>query len=377
MGIGVAIVGCGFVSDLYFSTFANHDPLPFEIRGCFDIDSKRSKMVADAYGCRNYTSYDEILADPQVDVVLNLTSTASHFEISNGALRHGKHVYSEKPLALKLEEAEALVELAHEQDLQLVCAPSSVLGPAAQTLIKAVKDEVCGVPRLIYAEVDDGMIHELGMEHWKTKSGLTWPAREEFQTGCTLEHAGYALSWLVAMFGSAKRVVSTAALLIPERGPETPEAYSTPDFSCACVEFDNGVIARVTNSIVAPHDHRLRVFCTDGHLELDELWNFDAKVYSVPLPKTRFKRQLSKRLGYTGRRALPRVGTTKVSKARQAYNLDFSLGLIDMVTSISQGATPRLAGAFSLHITELSLAIQHPDIYGTEYHPKSVVAPIW
>ena len=83
-----------------------------------------------------------------------------------------------------------------------------------------------------------------------------------------------------------RRVVTTAHCLIRDKGPHTPENYATPDFSCACLDFDDGVVARLTNSIVATHDHRFRIFCEDGMLEVDETWDFKAPVRSIPVPST-------------------------------------------------------------------------------------------
>lgn len=373
MATGIAYIGCGYVADLYHATMSNAEG-QLVLHGVFDKEPTRSQAFSEVYGVKVYHSYDDVLKDPKVDIVVNLTNPKDHYGVSLQALRAGKHVYSEKPLALDLAEAEDLVMVAKEVGREIVCAPSSVLGEAAQTMIKAVKDRKMGEPRLVYAEIDDGQIHRIGMENWKSMAGIPWPCKDELETGCTLEHAGYVLSWLVAMFGPARRVVSFAELLIKDRGAFTPENYSTPDFSCACVEFDGGIVARITNSIVAPHDHRFRVFCDEGHLELAETWDFEAKVYAVPIPTTRLKRQLEKKLGWTGRHEIKPVRKRKIVSAKQGYHIDFMIGIVDMAQALAAGRSPRLAGEFSLHITELSLAIQYPDKFGSDYTVKSAPA---
>src|ERR1043166_3813367 len=92
----IAIVGCGYVFDLYMATFPEHPEL--EIVGVCDRDTARTTAVARHYGLRVYPSLVELLADPAVELVVNLTSIASHYEINRAALEAGKHVYCEKPL---------------------------------------------------------------------------------------------------------------------------------------------------------------------------------------------------------------------------------------------------------------------------------------
>ncbi len=369
---GIAFVGCGYVADLYIATLENW-PDTLSLKGVFDIREDRAKAFCDHYEVNRYQSFEEILADPEVEIVVNLTNPHAHYAITKAALNAGKHVYTEKPIALDLEDARELVDLAAAKGLQIVSAPSSVLGEAAQTMLKAVRDQILGKPQLVYAELDDGMIHRIGYERWVTESGAQWPAEDEFQTGCTLEHAGYALTWLVAMFGPVRRVVSFARCLETDKGPKTPPNYTTPDFSCACMEFDGGVVARMTNSIIAPHDHRFRVHCEHGHISVEETWDFVSPVRATPIPSTVWRRTLVRYGLWDGSWAVPRTQKRKIKTTRRGYSMDFSLGIADMANAISSGVPARLSGEFSLHITEVSLAIQHPDIYGVDYVP--VTAP--
>ena len=375
MAVGIAFVGCGYVADLYVKTLENWTST-LDLKGVYDIRADRRAKFCKHYGLREYASLEEVLSDDDVTIVVNLTNPHAHYEISRQALDAGKHVYSEKPLALKLDEAEALVQQAERVERHLVSAPSSVLGEAAQTLWSAVRRQDRGKPRLVYAELDDGLVHRLGYKNWKTETGEVWPARDEFKTGCTLEHAGYVLTWLVAMFGPVQRMVSFAQCLIPEKGPDTPEDYATPDFSCATLEFKDGVVARMTNSIIAHHDHNFRIYCDNGLLSVAETWDFSAAVRSVPVADTRLKRQAEKKLGLDFGKTLKPVRQRRLQTAKRGYQMDFALGIAEMAEAITEGRTPRLAGAFSLHITEVSLAVQHPDIYGAEYVPKSQPAPI-
>ena len=372
---GIAFVGAGYVADLYVQTLTNWSGT-LALRGVHDRSAARQADFARHHGVGTYDDLDAVLADPTVEIVVNLTNPAQHYAISRAALEAGKHVYSEKPLALDLLEAADLLDRAAARGLHVVSAPSTVLGEAAQTALAAVRRQVCGVPRLVYAEMDDGLVHRIGYGNWRTRSGAQWPAEDEFRTGCTLEHAGYALTWLVAMFGPVRRVVTSAACLIVDKGPDTPADYDTPDFTCAVLTFDDGVTARLTNSIVAPHDHRFRVFCEDGTIEVAETWNTRSAVRAIPVADSRWRRQAYKIFGWDGGRRLPLARQRKVSTARRGYPMDFALGVAEMAQAIRAGRAPRLAGAFSLHVTEVSLAIQHPERFGTSYEPVSVPGPV-
>lgn len=372
---GIAYVGCGFVADLYQQTLANwaHH---LDLKGVWDRRPDRLAEFTGFHGLNCYASLTELLADDSVKIVVNLTNPASHFEVSQAALLAGKHVYSEKPLALDLAQAETLTALAKNQGLHLVSAPSSVLGDAAQALWAALRRGDLGAPRLVYAELDDGRIHRIGYENWRSVSGAYWPARDEFQTGCTVEHLGYALTWMVCMFGSVEKMVSAAGLVVPQKGPHTPEGLTTPDFSCTVLTFTSGVTARITNSIIAPHDHRFRIFCDEGVLEAKELWDFFTPVRAVPLATTRLRRQIEKWLHWDCGKRLNRKRGRKVAFARRGHPMDFALGIAEMAGAIAAGRAPRLGGDFGLHITEVTLATQYPDLFGAVYHPKSRAQPV-
>ena len=119
---------------------------------------------------------------------------------------------------MDLEEAEALRELADQAGLLLAAAPCNLLGEQMQTLAHAVRAGLAGPIRLVYAEIDDGMIHKAPYQNWVSASGKPWPGPHEFSIGCTFEHAGYALGPLIAMFGPVRRVTAFSALTCPDKG---------------------------------------------------------------------------------------------------------------------------------------------------------------
>ena len=115
----IAIAGCGFVSDYYLKTLPLHPDLT--LVGCLDQNPQRSQRLSKNQGIREYGTLEEMLADPQVDIVLNLTNPRAHYGLTRAALEAGKHVYSEKPLAMEISQAKELVSL--EIGRAHVCTP--------------------------------------------------------------------------------------------------------------------------------------------------------------------------------------------------------------------------------------------------------------
>jgi len=120
----IAIVGCGYVADLYAGTLALHPDM--ELVGVTDRDSKRAQDFGGHHSVSVYQNLDDLLSDERVQIVLNLTNPENHYAVTRAALEAGKHVYSEKPLAMKLEEASELCEIAKQKHLHLSGAPCSV-----------------------------------------------------------------------------------------------------------------------------------------------------------------------------------------------------------------------------------------------------------
>lgn len=348
--VRIGFVGCGYVADLYLATLALHPEL--ELVGVADRDADRARSMAVRSGTRRYRDAEELVADDSIELVVNLTNPGEHHRVSRAAIEAGRHVYSEKPLATAMDEATSLVSLAAERGVQLSCAPCSLLGDTAQTLWRAIRAEAVGTVRVVYAELDDGMVHRMSFRRWVNGAGVAWPYRDEFEVGCTMEHAGYYLTWLVAFFGSARRVTSFAATLVPDKVPGESITYA-PDFSVACIEFESGVVARLTNSVVAPHDHSLRVVGDDGILETKECWDYRSPVTSRRLVTVRRRTLLSP---IKRHHRMPKA-SPKLPRSRGAASMDFCRGVAELASSIEAGRASILSASLALHVNELTLAI--------------------
>lgn len=357
----IAIVGCGYVADFYKATLSNYPDL--ELLGVFDRNPERAGQFAQYHQVYQYDHIDALLGDERVEMVLNLTNPRSHFEISRAALLAGKHIYSEKPLAMSMDEAKELVRLSEERGLYLSAAPCNVLGESAQTLWKKLREERIGKVRLVYAEVDDGMIFRSHFRKWISDSGAPWPYKDEFEIGCTMEHAGYCLTWLAAFFGPAKSITSFAACLVPDKVPGEQLNRIGADFSVACIEYHSGVVARVTCSLIAAHDHRFRVIGDEGVLETEDTWNYGSPVYlrkdSSPLRQRLSRHRFLARLAALVKKPIPLVREPSFHhRSRGGGFMDFARGPAELAEAIKTGRPCRLSARFALHVAELVLAME-------------------
>ncbi|MEM8673675.1 MAG: Gfo/Idh/MocA family oxidoreductase [Cyanobacteria bacterium P01_G01_bin.67] len=366
----IAIVGCGFVADYYLTTLKNYPEL--KIIGVYDLDQIRTKKFAHYHSVAVYHSLDEILADRQVELVVNLTNPKSHYEINLACLEANKHVYSEKPLAMKFEDAVKLVDVAEQKGLYISSAPCSLLGETAQTIWKALREEIIGKVYLVYGEMDDGLLHKMPYKAWVSQSGIPWPYKDEFEVGCTLEHAGYYLSWFPAFFGRAESVTGFSSTLIEDKNTDIPLDNNASDFSVACIKFASGTVVRLTCSIIAPHDHSLRIFGNEGILSTPDSWFYNAPVHIRRMFNIRRKMIVS-----PFKQKFPLVGSkTKKFNYRGAFQMDFARGIAELANAVKEERPCRLSARYSLHVNELALAIHYATETNCTYQVKSTFDPI-
>lgn len=366
MRIGFA--GCGFTADCYMPGLKQYPNL--ELAAAMDINPQRASQFCNYYSvpfCQDLTT---MLSDPKIEMIVNLTNSNRHFEVSKACLEAGKHVFSEKPLAVTLPQARELVKLAQDRGLYLSGAPAGLLGETAQTLWKALRNQAIGKTRLVYAELDDGPFHLAEPHLWRSPSGAPYDYIEEFNAGVTAEHAEYYLSWFAAFFGPAKTITTFPACVWPDRhiSPELPLQVTTPDFTTACITFESGVVARLTCSLVAPYNHTMKIIGETGVLRIDECWNFDAPVYLDRYSSFRFRAErypitktfplLAQLLG-PGPKIYPPRKKVSWKKRLSRYRMDYMSGVADLAQAIEEQRSPKLPADFCLHVTELALALQN------------------
>ena len=401
--MNIAFVGCGFVFDIYMRTIRAHPEL--NVCGVYDIRPERTARVQAYYGFHAYKDYDELLSDDTVEIVINLTNIGSHFEVSKRALDSGKNVYSEKPLTKSIDETRHLLDLASAKGLLFYGAPGNIYSDTVRTMFKAVEDGAIGKPLLVYAELDDNPIHLMELDKVRSPTGALWPLKEEIYEGCTFEHVGYHLVWICALLGPAVSVTCFSMELIENKMPGLPAKVGTPDFSVACLEFANGAAARVTCSVVAPRDHRMRIIGDKGEVSADSYRHYQSPVFLERFSKGSLNARkfhtlrripmLGRLFGIGGRKLKParhwkstavesdqqmrtsfKQSLIEWLRRREVYAQDKLIGIAEMAQALEQCNRPFLSPDFLLHINELTLLIQNAGPRGIAVQPSTSFEPL-
>ena len=218
--MGVGVIGCGNISAAYFKLAPLFKGL--EILACADVNMKAAKARAKEFKIKAQ-SVGNLLKNPDIDVIVNLTVPAAHYPVSVKALKAGKHVYSEKPLVLSLKEGLALRKLAEEKGLKVGCAPDTFLGGAHQLARKTIDDGTVGT-------ITSGTAHVMnfGMEHWHPNPDFFYLPGG----GPMLDLGPYYVANLINLIGPSSSEPA-AARLTHSPAKRSACAASTPMFCIA------------------------------------------------------------------------------------------------------------------------------------------------
>jgi predicted dehydrogenase len=325
----VALVGCGNIAARYAERVTD-SPL-LELVGAFDALPGRAEEFVAEHGGASYSSLDALLADDRIELVVNLTAPSAHAVVTRAALEAGKHVHTEKPLALAYDEARELVDLAAAREVVLGCSPATLLGEAQQTAWKLVREGAIGTVRAVYAEANWGRI-----ERWHpSPSGL-------YEVGAFVDVGVYPLTIVTAMLGPAKRVLAYGTVLEPERVTRSGASFhvETPDLVVAVVELESGVAVRLTASFyVGPGKQQgtLELHGDVGSLHIGNWQEFDSGV----------------ELALDGQPYEP------VPYLRPPYRgTDWGRALEDIVDAVARERPPRASGGHAAHVVEVLGAIR-------------------
>ncbi len=260
--LGVGIIGCGNISTTYFSLAPLFKGL--KVLACADINMEAARARAEEYKVRAQT-IDELLANDELDVIVNLTIPDAHFPVSKRILEAGKHVYSEKPLVLTLEQGEELRRIAKEKGLAVGCAPDTFLGGAHQLARKFIDDGGIG-------RVTSGACYVMspGMEMWHPNPDFFFLPGG----GPILDLGPYYIANLINLIGPVKRVGAMTSMASPTRTitsqPRNGEIIpvKTPTTIQALLEFVSGARITLTASWdVWSHRHaNMELYGTEGSL---------------------------------------------------------------------------------------------------------------
>jgi predicted dehydrogenase len=346
MPLRVGIVGCGVISRAYVETVQPYAQV--KLVGATDVDGRRAVELAASFDGQVYPTFDDMLADDAIDAVVNLTIAPAHYAVSAQGLRAGKHVYSEKPLALSYLEAKELVALAERNGVRLSCAPMTFLGEAQQTAGQIIRDGRLGRIRVAYADMNWGR-----PETWHPEP------RPYYEVGPLFDIGVYSLTLLTTFFGPARSVAGFGRVVAEERVTMAGERFSvtTPDFVVGLVEFGDGVVARLTTDFYVGHATRQKgiEFHGDlGSLHLANPQHFNAAVQVAE---------------YGGE-------FEPVLPARDPFpGTEWARGLVELADAIAEDRPHRVTGAQAAHVVEIVEGIMTSSVEGGRVALSSGFAP--
>jgi predicted dehydrogenase len=327
--IRVGLVGCGNVSDVYFQ-YAKLYSSYTKIVACASRTRAHAEAKAAEYGVGKVCAVKELLEDPEIDIILNLTNPAAHTEVNLQILRAGKHLYCEKPFAISYREGLKVLEEAGKRKLRVACAPDTVLGAGIQTCRKLIHDGAIGK---IISATANFLNH--GSEHWHPNPDFFYQPG-----GGPLFGAGpYYLSALVTMLGPAKSVSALAKTSFKERLITSEPLHGkkikvrTPTHLIGLVEFAQGAVATVTMSFDTWVHHlpMIEIFGTEGSLLCPDPNQFNGDVL------------------------LWTTGSKEWRKVPLTHNGDMGrgLGMAEMAVAIREQRPHRASGKLALHVVEM------------------------
>jgi predicted dehydrogenase len=327
----VGIIGCGVISRAYAANAAAFDT--FEIGACADIEASRSAEIAAEFSLQSLT-VEELLRSDSIDVVLNLTPPASHASVTRAALEAGKHVYSEKPLAIAAAEADEVCELAESFGLRLGCAPDTFLGSAYQKARSLLDEGAIGAPLAISAAMLAG-----GQEAWHPDPDIFY----RDGAGPLLDMGPYYVTAIVSLLGPVRRVSGFASTMVTERtikvGPRRGQPFTaeTPTHITSLLELEGAVTATLVATFEAPGHYASTVLVhgSDGELALPDPNGFAGPV------RIRRRRGAWEGVPFTSRGAADARG----------------LGVHDMIEAIAEERPHRATARMAAHVVDVARSI--------------------
>lgn len=341
--LGVGIIGAGNISESYLKRAPVFKGI--EVRAVADLDMDRARDRADEFGVRADT-IDDILAADDIDIIVNLTVPAAHYEVTGRIIDAGKHAYSEKPLTLSLADARDLADRAERAGKRIGCAPDTFLGGSHQESRRLLDQGAVG--RIVH-----GTCHVLsaGMEMWHPNPDFFFVKGG----GPILDLAPYYISQLVNLIGPVKRVAAMTGMATDTRtigsaarkGEVIP--VETPTTAHALLEFHSGAIITLGASWdVQAHAHRnVELYGTEGTLVPQDPNFFGG------ITKVEKNGEVQEHDGLDHPLAVPNRDLDS-DTPRADYR---TIGLADMADAIRTGRPQRCSLDLSLHVTEVMEAI--------------------
>jgi predicted dehydrogenase len=348
--IKVGIIGCGAISAAYLTRLPMFENL--EVAACADLDAERAKAKAAEFKVPRACSVRQLLADPEIGIVLNLTVPKAHAKVALAALKAGKSVYSEKPLAIRRRDGKRLLDLAAEKGLRVGCAPDTFLGAGLQTCRKVIDDGLIGEPVAATAFM---LCH--GHESWHPSPEFYY----EIGGGPMFDMGPYYLTALISLIGPIRRVTACARVTFPERTitsePKKGKVIrvETPTHVAGVMEFAGGAIGTIVTSfdVWASRMPWIEIYGTQGSLACPDPNSFGGEV------------------------SLRRAGDKEWSPVplSHVYSEDWrGIGVADMACGLQSGRPHRANGEMAFHVLDVMQSFLDSSGKGRRVTPASTCA---
>lgn len=330
MSLGVGIIGAGNISTQYLTNLATYPDVHVVAIG--DLDEPRAAAQAAKHAVPSSGSADSIIANGDVDLVVNLTIPAAHVEVSRRALAAGKHVWTEKPLGLTRQSARELLLTAEDAGLRLGCAPDTVFGPSVQASLRTFASDEVGPPVGAFTAV-------------RSPGPDAWHPNPEFffqrGGGPVLDIGPYYLTTLVLALGPVVEVVAGGGRARDVREVKAGERAGT--------RF--GVEVPTTVNALLTHESgvtSVAMFSFDAHVRRIEL-ELSGVTGAVAAADPNY---------FAGEVTLFAGGSPQRTTAVEARGMGRGIGVVDMARSIAAGVPHRANGELAYHVLDIMLAAE-------------------
>jgi len=329
--VRMGLIGCGNIAGHYMNCLKGAEGI--EVIGVVDLNTEVAKAFAEEHGLKCFASAEELLADPSLDLVINLTIHHAHFPVTKAALEAGKHVFSEKPLTTDPDQAHELVRIARENGVRLGCAPVTYLGEAQQTCAQLVRNGSLGEIRVVYAEVNHDRI-----ENWHP-----FPSAF-YEVGPVWDVGPYAVAFVTSILGPVRTVQAFGKVVHARRARKDGTSFSveSPEFVVAMLELACGTTVRLTTNFyvgaMTPSQQNVEFHGLKGSCIIDSWFGFNARVRAAEFGE-------------------PLQDVPSAFPKACEGGIEWSRGLRDMADAIRNDRPHRCSGEHAAHVTDVLCAI--------------------
>jgi len=329
----IGVIGCGNISKAYFKACKQFPVL--DLLGCADLELERARAQAKEFDIPKALSVEDLLMDPDIQIVVNLTIPKAHASVDERILQSGKHAFSEKPFSLALLEGRQVMAASQAHGRRVGCAPDTVLGAGIQTCRKLIDEGAIGTPVAATANMLCG-----GHETWHPSPEFYY----EKGGGPLFDMGPYYLHALITLLGPVRRVTGSARVTFPERTITSQPKHGriitveVPTHISAVLDFTNGLVCNLTTSfdVKGPHSvPRIEIYGSEGTLQVPDPNGFGGQV----------------RLGRPGK------DWEEIPLSHSYSENTRGLGVADMATAIISGRKHRANGEIALHAVDIMESI--------------------